>query len=261
MGQSENAQTAPNLGDYVGIDIACAQIFPLLINQLEIANQQLADGVSTLIEGFNYLAQTLSDINTDNLEGNIPDELEGKLSKLQRFTKDLIHIGEQIHTTTVCEATERSNDENRKNLHRIVLRTLDMQHVAADLHTQANHIANEIEDTQKILLEQDAQGGNQRAAMDLVTTLTHLQIELNKMVIAFQFQDRVSQIVSSVINAMKDLADYVREAGEQASQEGTEVIVNLTEIINHVERYYVSKEQYELRGEHKDDTSDDIELF
>lgn len=261
MGQLNTVEEAQaNLGSYVGIDEACGHIFPLLINQLEIANQQLGDGVSTLIEGFNYLAQTMAEVNPEKLAGQIPDELVLRISKLQRFTEDLIQIGEQIHSTTVSEAAERSNDENRKNLHRIVLRTLNMQQVASDVHAQASQIAQEIDSTQDELIEMQTPD-NQSLTMDLVKIFMHMQVEINKMVIAFQFQDRVSQIVSSVINAMKDLNDYIREAGEHAKLEGTEIYVNLSEITEHVERYYVSKEQYELRGEHKDDTSDDIELF
>jgi hypothetical protein len=253
-------RTQANLGSYVGIDEACAHVFPLLIDQLEIANQQLGDGVETLIEGFNYLAQTMSEVNPEKLAGQIPDEALNRISKLQRFTKDLIQIGEQIHNTTVSEATERSNDANRKNLHRIVLRTLNMQQVAADVHAQADQLAKEIDATQNELIEQYTPE-SQSLTMDLVRVFMHMQVEINKMVVAFQFQDRVSQIISSVINSMKDLADYIREAGEHAKQEGTDIFVNLAEIIEHVERYYVSKEQYDLRGDHKDNTSDDIELF
>jgi hypothetical protein len=102
---------------------------------------------------------------------------------------------------------------------------------------------------------------NQSLSMDLVNIFLQMQVEINKMVVAFQFQDRVSQIVSSVINALKDLNDYIQEAGEHAKQAGTEIFVNLAEILDRVERYYISQEQYELTGEKKDETSNDIELF
>lgn len=261
MGQVNTIeQDQAKLTTYVGIDEAFAKVFPLLIDQLEIANQQLADGVDTLINGFNYLAQTMSHIDPHALSGQLPEEIVQKISKMQRFSDDLIQMGEKVHSTTVNEATQRQDSDSRHNLNRIVLRTLNMQQMAADISKQAKLISDEIDTTQNALIEQQTPE-NQAASINLVKTFLHLQVELNKMVIGFQFQDRVTQIIGSVINSLKDLNDYVQEAGEHAKQEGTDIFVNLAEIVSHVERYYISKEQYELTGEHKDDTSDDIELF
>ncbi|MDH5544089.1 MAG: hypothetical protein OEZ43_00765 [Gammaproteobacteria bacterium] len=242
--------------DLVTMDQACIHVFPLLVAQLEIANQQLADGVDTLITGFTYLAQKFNDVDPSTLEKQIPTEMRQKLQRIHRFTEDLIHAGHRIHNTTVEEVTKDENNKLRRNINRIVLKTLDIQQLSAEIREQAGNVINELEDVRDELVN-DADDSNPH----LLKTFMELQMELNKMVVAFQFQDRVFQIISAVTNAMKDLSEFLQKARSQQSGGNNETLVSLTETVRHVERYYISKEQYELKGDKKDETSDDIELF
>ena len=247
-----------SLQDYVTIDHACIQVFPLLIGQLEIANQQLADGVDTLINGFTYLAQKMNDIDPASLGANISVEMANKLQKIHRFTNDLIEAGQHIHVTSIKEVTKETDSKLRCDINRIVLKTLDIQQLSGEIREQANHVIQELEhDSEKVIQEQLDNSNDPQ----LLKTFMELQVEINKMVIAFQFQDKVFQIINAVTNAMKDLQDFLAEARNSHDTRESEVYVSLSETMQHVERYYISPEQYELKGEKKDDTSDDIELF
>ena len=258
MSNKTAAEQSQNLEDYVTVDHACVTVMPLLVSQLEIANQQLADGVNTLIEGFMQLSRTLNEVDTNTFGSSFPDSINQRVQRIHRFTDDLIQVSERMHLTTVTEATKEENKGIRQNMNKIVMRTLDLQQLASEIRKEAVDVVEELEIGSEALMDNpDMTAGDAK----LLKTFLGLQAEINKMIVAFQFQDRVSQIMTAVINASKDLIDYINEARAQNHDVDNVIFVNLSEMIQRVESYYVSKEQYELTGDHKDDTSDDIELF
>lgn len=244
------------LDDYVTLDEATTHVFPLLLSQLEIANQQLADGVDTLIQGFTWMSERLNELDKKAMGIKIPDSMRKQIERIHRFTADLTQAGNNVHDTSVAEALRDEYNEERYNINRIVIRTLDMQKLSCDIREQAEAIVKELEEGSHTIIERGIDG---EADAELIKTVLELQMEVNRMVVAFQFQDRVFQILSAVINAMKDVTDYITEV--RSTSEEPHPFVSLSEMLAHVERYYISAEQYELKGEHKDDTSDDIELF
>lgn len=252
-----DAQAKQDLESYVTVDHACIEVLPLLVSQLEIANQQLADGVNTLIEGFMLLSRQMNEVDPHSL-GNISEAIDTKVQRIHRFTEDLIQAGERMHITSIEEATKDDNQKARQSMNRIVLRTLDVQQLAGEIRKEAGDVVKEIESLSQELETQ--QNGSEQDTR-LLKTFMEIQMELNKMIVAFQFQDRVTQIISAVTNATKDLIDYITEARAHHESEQTPVVVNISEMKQRIEAYYISPEQYELKGEHKDDTSDDIELF
>lgn len=253
-----DAQPIQGLQDYVTLDKACVEILPLLVSQLEIANQQLSDGVNTLIEGFMQLSAKMNEIDTQRLGSKISSTLENKLLRMHRFTDDLVQAGERIHTTTISEATKEENQNARSGINRIVIRTLDVQQLAGEIRKEACGIIEELEAASVITGQNADDNANDT---QLLKQFMELQMEINKMIVAFQFQDRVTQIISAVTNGTKDIIDYIVEAQHQVEATEGAIYVNRLEMKKRVENYYISAEQYRLTGEHKDDTSDDIELF
>lgn len=265
--------TQAGLNNYVTVDVACVSVFPLLINQLEIVNSQLEDGVSSLVSGFSLLAKSLNLVNTvlngqsfsdsgQPIESASAGEhsFERKLERIKRFSDDLLEVGESIHVSATTEAVQQvlsdAGKAQTKHVQRIILRTLNMQQLASEIGAQAAGVVNDIK-----IMSGAVSNSDHPEKVQLQNLFMEMQMEVNKMVIAFQFQDRVSQIISAVMNSMKDLLDYIREAGAQARLDETDVYVNLAEIMNRVEKYYVSKEQYEMTGESNSQGSDDIILF
>ncbi|MDH5544087.1 MAG: hypothetical protein OEZ43_00755 [Gammaproteobacteria bacterium] len=247
------------LHSFLAIDEACVAIFPLLIEQLEIANHQLTDGIDALTRGFGCLAQTLNLIEPSQLGHNLPHDIIQKIQKVQRYTHDLIKAGESIHETTAREAINNHSKDSAQNIKRIIIRTLNMQVLAQDVRNEADNLIKELEKAQEGLLFDENTDVKQKATA--IKMLIEMRMEINKMIVAFQFQDRVSQIINAVINSMKDLTDYISDAGTQARNEGIDAYVDIGEMRRRVEQYCISKEQYELMGRKSSDTSDDIILF
>ncbi len=259
MHAQNRMNTAEALNNYVTLDKACIRIFPLLVEQLEIANQQLDEGVNALLQGFSYLASAMSSIDPADLDGDLSSDIVKRINNIQRFTQNLIKTGESIHQITVNESVEHQGPEKSANSQYSEVRTLNIQRLAADVKHEADTIIKELEAAQNALLDDASPLEKKRLAM--VKTLIEMQMEVNKMIVAFQFQDRVSQIVNAVINSMQDLTEYVSDTDNNIQVDGADRLVNLAAMIERVECHYISKEQYELTGDHKDDGSDDIVLF
>lgn len=259
MHMQTNNKIEEALNNYVTLDKACIKIFPLLMEQLEIANQQLDEGVNALLQGFNSLASAMSSIDPADLDGDLSSDIVKRINNIQRFTQNLIKTGESIHQITVNESVESQDLKKSANSQHSKVRTLNIQRLAADVKNEADTIIKELEAAQNALLDDASPLEKKRLAM--VKTLIEMQMEVNKMIVAFQFQDRVSQIINAVINSMKDLTEYVSVADNHVQVDDVDGLVNLAEVIECVERHYISKEQYKLTGDHKDDGSDDIVLF
>ncbi|MDH5731926.1 MAG: hypothetical protein OEZ58_23325 [Gammaproteobacteria bacterium] len=246
---SENAKTQLNLNHYVSVDEACLNIFPMLIKQLEIVNSQMQDGVSALVGGFAVLAKSIdlvnSTLNGKRIGADDDHSFEQKLEKVKRFTDDLVQAGEAIHQSATSDVTERilvnADQEQTQHIHRIILRTLGIQQLSSEIHNQAHDIIHDIK-----TMSGDITHSDHPQKQALQNIFIDMQTEVHKMIVAFQFQDRVSQIIHGVLCSMRDFTDYIREASARARMDDSELFVNLSELVDLVEKYYISKEQYQL---------------
>ena len=243
----------------VPFDEACASIFPLLIAQLETVDRQLIEGVATLIEGFSALSMSIGslDLSFQNESQESPAQI-GKardlLARIDRFATDLLAVGDNIHDTIVDNATDENiSPATNKHMSRVILHALGAQHTASEIRYQAVEVSE--------LIDELANQSVLTRSVDDIKMISDLQVEVNKMIVAFQFQDRVCQIIHSVINSVKDLGDYIREASMTARLDGREPLLNIAEMRERIESYYISKEQHEMGSSGGETSTQDITFF
>ena len=270
IGRSQLKSEAIEISQYVSIDKACSVMFPMLITQLESVNTQLEDGVSSLIGGFAGLSKSIRHLESvfeESVEvgmehsGGPMSTVQEQMARIKRFSDDLVDLGEKIQNAAVNEAVQANDvvqgDLDKKNMSRVILATLDVQLTATEIKSQASVAINAMTTLSKLLLE----NGIDEKLVNNLQMINEMQLQVNQMLVAFQFQDRVCQIINSVINSMKDLDDYVSEASVQARYDGTEVFLNLAEIKARIESHYVSREQYAMTSPTHVDDGRDVILF
>lgn len=94
----------------------------------------------------------------------------------------------------------------------------------------------------------DITGGLERSGALLKDESTAIQTEIGRSLVEFQFQDRVSQILSLLRTNIEHWPNYLRNREEQYVREGSVAPLDPNEFLDELKKTYVMKDQHVIHS-------------
>ena len=211
--------------------------------------------------------------------------IQHQFSRISRYNEDLVSIGEQNNLLAI-KAYSQMNQTDKKPGQpqpaidagiptKIIMRSIQTLQIAQDIGTQMQQAKKEIAN---IIVQVQAMAAGQQSTFALVERLIRtmasniqqpashnaasgismtdsIQQDLNTILVSFQFQDKVCQIMNSVTNSMNDFMQFVNQTCTNES--GTNSI-DLDKLKKMLEANYITGEQF---GDDKPAGNDDVIFF
>ena len=193
--------------------------------------------------------------------------IKNKFDRIAKFSKELTQIGEHsnmlaVETYKILQEGNTGQAAPANIPTKLIFRSMETMQIGADLNKLLVELGQDIDD---VFQQANEMSEAQNSTLSMVEKRLHLlsrqfnyiaaeekaisdeeireiRDEINNILVSFQFQDKVCQIMDSVNKSIQSIMHYVNESTDSSSQDQQLSIEKLKSLI---EASYISEEQYE----------------